>query len=938
MKTQFSEASVRYSAFGALVTPFVTAGVLSSDAVQIIDVLTQRWPATAPGAALGLAFVLEAQLRGHAGLEITKAKDVLVGRAVAEGGTMGSDPAEASPWPEDAADALASWQADALRCPMLLGGDAPFVVNPIAGGGTLLQSRRMAWEEAEVARALVTLAAPVLGGQPRALVVDDETVREAARRLLTAPDDADPPTDEALFATPAAKALFSVARQRLTIITGGPGTGKTWSIKRALALLLEAARKQGLDLRVVLCAPTGKAGVRMGEAMSENLDELAADEAIKTGLRAIRASTLHRLLKIRPGSGKSRFGPNEPLPADVIVLDEASMVDLTLMRRLLVAVGPTTRLIMLGDRDQLPSVDVGSVLSDIVRQPLAHLAGTIEHGGPLGPCVVRFDVNHRSGKAPSLAKVVDTLQRDRSRVGDEDVVRALTRQGAPEHETLPGRLRPLGRADDGRPTEQQLETLLEPWLRDTLQVSEKQANGNQEVLVTREVDGYLTLIGSLLKSGGRAAVAREARTLLAAFDRYRVLAVHRRGPLGVSGLTKSLTPRFAKVILEAFAHRPVRAGKGGKAHTLDATHIQQRRAEGLPTRGGLFLGQPVLVTENAYDVDLWNGDIGLVLPSPENPGRLEVVFPPTDAFEAGDAAEEGYATKDKPTERPLRRRAITRLPQHTSALVLTVHKSQGSQYAHVALVLADHASPIQTRELVYTGITRASERVTWLGDAAILREAFDTVVQRGSALAERIDPGTPPQPPARTRTPAAVAPAPAAAEPVVEALVAPAVVATPASAPDAPPLARAIAAVLAAAAPLARADITKAADIDDTTWAAIRASLEASPDIVRMGTKRGTRYASNRVYDELIVEAVWTADIDEGDGALTGHVTATFEQKWGPAEDNAWSAAIARLLKSGRVTKTGAKRGTRYRVYPVPHSKVDTDSVENSRSSAPEDT
>jgi exodeoxyribonuclease V alpha subunit len=228
------------------------------------------------------------------------------------------------------------------------------------------------------------------------------------------------------------------------------------------------------------------------------------------------------------------------------------------------------------------------------------------------------------------------------------------------------------------------------------------------------------MLRRLLASGGRAALTDSAHDLLAAFDRYRVLAVHRRGPLGVDGLTRALSRRFKQHILESDIARPV-TDAGANADAVRAT----RRRRGLLTQSGLWLGQPVLVTENAYEVNLWNGDIGLVLPSATSARALECVFPATEPSDASAPA-------------PLRRVALSRLPPHADGLVLTVHKSQGSQFNHVALVLADRASPIQTRELVYTGLTRASERVTWLGRADLLQGALGVRVVRGSALALRL--------------------------------------------------------------------------------------------------------------------------------------------------------------------------------------------------------
>ena len=666
---------------------FVQSGTVSADALNVVDALARRWDEPSARVLLALAMVVEAQLRGHAGLDLRCVDRVLLARADIEGDEA---PAPVLPWPTD----VVAWQ-DEVCASAMLEDEGPFVAVELPDGGTLFQSQRMAWEESQVAQALLTLADVPPEG-PNALLLDDDEVDEACARLLGAEGQG----------SPAEQALRRVAAHRVTIVTGGPGTGKTWSIKRVLAMLVEAAARRAQPLRVVLTAPTGKAGVRMREAMAEDIDTLNTTPEARHALQSLPASTLHKLLRIQPDSGKSRFGPTAPIPADVVVLDEASMVDLTLMRRLVTLLGPATRLVMLGDRDQLPSVDVGSVLGDLVGRALDAELGLRADAGPLGGRVVRFSHNHRSGDAPALAELVSTLQAPDTPATRTHALALLTGSPARAPDSLPDRLTHLGEASDGRPSPAQLHALLAPWRADTL------AGGPTE--------GYLSLLTRLLATGGRAALGQEARALLAAFDRYRILAVHRRGPLGVSGLTAALSRAFKQGVLEADLARPVT----DDAANVDAVRAARRR-QGLLSQSGLWLGQPVLVTENAYEVNLWNGDIGLVLPSTTAPGALECVFPSTEPHDPAAPA-------------PLRRVALSRLPPHTDALVLTVHKSQGSQFNHVALVLADRASPIQTRELVYTGLTRASERVTWLGRPELLHEALGVRVVRGSALALRL--------------------------------------------------------------------------------------------------------------------------------------------------------------------------------------------------------
>jgi exodeoxyribonuclease V alpha subunit len=251
-------------------------------------------------------------------------------------------------------------------------------------------------------------------------------------------------------------------------------------------------------------------------------------------------------------------------------------------------------------------------------------------------------------------------------------------------ETLPGRITHLGTPGGGRPTEAELDALAAPLLAD---------------------HGVVGRLAAALRAHGPAA--SELRhpelhlALLGALDGYRVLAVHRRGPLGVSGLELALAQRCQAALWGA-----IRQHLGLAADTLGR----------LPSRGAHWLGRPLLVTENSYEVGLMNGDVGLVLPTAQG---LAAVFP-------------GHDGEREPT----RAVPLGRLPDHAGALAMTVHKSQGSQFRRVALVLAGHDSPIQTRELVYTAITRASERLDWLGEPAELERALRRRVGRASGLAD----------------------------------------------------------------------------------------------------------------------------------------------------------------------------------------------------------
>lgn len=673
---------------------FRAAGLLGPTELVLVDTVARRFGEDDPDVLLGLALAVRAQHAGHVGIDLRRAPEQLadpeptptVPATVAAEPANGAaatpedelpapgDPdttATAPDWPTD----LVAWEAAVLASPLVGATDdpsRPFTRQPLPGG-TLLMSRRMWREQERLADALraLTASAP----DP---AIDEGAIEAGVARLF--------PTD---VSGQAAAAVRVAARHRLAVVTGGPGTGKTFSIKRLLALLLGVERGPGArPLRVELAAPTGKAAVRMTEAMAEELGTLEAPSAVKAALRALPARTLHRLLGLRP-DGSSRYGAGAPLPADVVVVDEASMVDLVLMRRLVEAVGPGARLVLLGDRDQLASVEVGTVLADIVAGAFDEGAGPAPSaaipGGPDRPLtdhIVRFTESKRFASAPTVATIAAHIQ-SRAPTRIADAVALMTGRATLATETLPHRVRRLGEPPaKGRPGPALLDALAAPYLQ-----------------------GYVAELAAVLASGGAAALRDPAAhaELVDAFDRYRVLAVHRRGALGVSGLERALGERVRTALAAAWELR------SGPERPSPAT---------LPTRAGHWLGEPILVTQNAYDVDLRNGDVGLILPGAE--GTLCAVFPVVDR-----------AT----STRAVREVALPRLPPHSGALAMTVHKSQGSQFDHVALVLAGRPSPIQTRELVYTGVTRTKSLLSWIGRDDELAEALSRPIARASGLA-----------------------------------------------------------------------------------------------------------------------------------------------------------------------------------------------------------
>jgi exodeoxyribonuclease V alpha subunit len=475
--------------------------------------------------------------------------------------------------------------------------------------------------------------------------VDRGNLAEGLRALFPAEDAGDPA--ETNWPQVAAAAALT---RRFCVISGGPGTGKTTTVARILALLLQ---QHGPDFRVALAAPTGKAAARLSEAIRQQREKLP--KSVRDAVTGA-AVTLHRLLGWLPGPGRFRRGPENPIPAEAVVVDEASMVDLALMSRLASALRPDARLILLGDRDQLASVEAGAVLGDICD------TGTV-HRFSKKFCEALSDL---TGAPPScdfaqaetadLADGIVELQRS-YRFKESSGIRAVSRAvNAGDGDAALRRAR-SGEFDDigwrPLPARAELEAALtEP--------------------VRRTFGAYLKQLG-------------EPEAAFSAFNGFRLLCAVRSGPFGVENVN-----RLAERILR-------RAGmiKGG---------------------GEWYPGRPVMVTRNDYSLRLFNGDVGLVLP--DDKGGTAVFFPE----ESGG----------------LRRVAPLRLPAHETVFAMTVHKSQGSEFDRLLLLLPDADAAVLTRELVYTGLTRAIHRADLWAAPRILRAAVERPIRRTSGLRDAL--------------------------------------------------------------------------------------------------------------------------------------------------------------------------------------------------------
>lgn len=476
-------------------------------------------------------------------------------------------------------------------------------------------------------------------------------------------------------------------RSAFSIVTGGPGTGKTTTVVRLLALLQAPAVEAGKPLRIRLAAPTGKAAARLTESISQQVRTLDVDEAVRSKIPS-DVTTVHRLLGSRPGTRHFRHHAGNRLPLDVLVVDEASMIDLEMMANLLDAMPAHARLVLLGDKDQLASVEAGAVLGDLCRDAEAgwYTPQTREWLEKVsGENLTNSDLQEDLNGTHPLAQQVVMLRHSR-RFGEGSgigqLARRVNRQQAEEARQL---LQAGNHADvfslhlKGE-HDRTLERLL----------LEGHGEGPQ---------GYRHYLSLLRNQRPALDSPLEdprwtvwAQQVLQAFDAFQLLCAVRKGPWGVEGLNQRVTEALLK------------------ARLIDSN--QQ-----------WYEGRPVLMTRNDYGLGLMNGDIGIALKLPEREGPeagrqvLRVAFPRNDG--------QGGVRFVLPS----------RLNDVETVYAMTVHKSQGSEFAHTALILPDALNPVLTKELIYTGITRAKHWFTLIEPrTGVFEEAVRRKVKRLSGL------------------------------------------------------------------------------------------------------------------------------------------------------------------------------------------------------------
>jgi exodeoxyribonuclease V alpha subunit len=420
-------------------------------------------------------------------------------------------------------------------------------------------------------------------------------------------------------------AVLMALSHQFCVISGGPGTGKTTIVLR----LLQCLYQQRVDYRIALAAPTGKAAARLQHVISDKDNE------------TIQAKTLHRLLGISPNNEQGRYNAERPLPFDVIIVDEASMIDISLMAKLLQALSPTAQLVLLGDSQQLASVESGAVLANLCQKAVSFNADFVAMvAGLAGIDLSCFVNNSKATKLNSVVKLQHSYRFDEA--------------------SLIGRLAYAIQAGNAEVVVKELaEAGKDTWL--------------QEEDSTRLIAGYQPYFKAIMQ-------AESPLACIQSFDVYRVLCAIKQGPQSVASVNAVIERHIAKL--------------------------------GWRSQHDFYHGRPIMITQNDYRQQLFNGDTGLILK--DETGQLRACFL---------------------IDNELRWVDLIRLPAHETAFAMTVHKSQGSEFDHVCVLLPQEDTAILNRELLYTAITRAKKQVSLFCNEAILRKTVMTQHERETGLA-----------------------------------------------------------------------------------------------------------------------------------------------------------------------------------------------------------
>lgn len=641
-------------------------GALRSLDLALTRFIQQQVPDSSDAVLLAVALVSERNAHGHVCLDLQAALNNPQSLLNTANETTAKDELAALLNPLS----LASWIAALKASPAVNQANSPLV---LAGtrAQPLLYLRRYWHYEQQIKTALT-----------QRLAVQQTLPEAATQKLLAA---LFPATDLPTATDWQKVACLLAARSNFAIITGGPGTGKTTTVVKLLALL------QGLrlsnhatPLQIHLAAPTGKAAARLSESIAGSIErlafsnDLALPENLAAGIKSKipkEVTTLHRLLGSLPNTRSFRHHATNPLPTDCVVVDEASMMDVEMMARLVDALPSTARLILLGDKDQLASVEAGSILGDLCQ------TAAIGHYTPATKMWVQ-QLSNESLATEYLDEQGTALQqatcmlRHSYRFSAHPGIGELAEAVNTGTTTL-SHLKTCFKNHPRSLTNLQLKTTSDPY---RVQLA------SLEQLAVKGYQGYLTTLQTLqptLANTSPAELEDWALKVFVAHNQFQLLTAVRQGFFGVENLNQQI---------------------------VKALQSKKLLPEG---ESVWYSGRPLLVTQNDYSLKLMNGDIGICMMWPKK--GLRVAFPD---------GKQG-----------IRWVLPSRLQGVETVFAMTVHKSQGSEFTHTALVLPDLGNPVLTKELIYTGITRSKEKFTLVySKAGVLQQALNSQVERVSGL------------------------------------------------------------------------------------------------------------------------------------------------------------------------------------------------------------
>jgi len=454
-------------------------------------------------------------------------------------------------------------------------------------------------------------------------------------------------------------AAYIAAIKRICIISGGPGTGKTFTMAKILALLLELHGKEKLN--ILLAAPTGKAAARIAESIKNAKKTLNSPWDIIEAIPS-EAYTIHRMLKTIPGSPYFQHNHENPLNADVVVVDEASMVDLALMSKLLWAVPFDARLILIGDKDQLASVETGFVLGDICDRKNIHTFSECFCNKFEAVTQQKIELPFKEHKgSPGLYDCMVVLKKNYRFTGGSGI-------GELSHAVNQGEIHKVLHLLKNKSDQMFWKKI-------------SQSHDLSRFLVQSIINGYSDYLNT-----------NDPYRALELFNRFKILCAVKIGSMGVNAVNRLAEEVLSREGLIA----PVRSSSNP-----------------------WYKGRPVLITRNDYRLKLFNGDMGITLPASGSTGKdLYVYF-------SGESGE-------------LKRFLPYRLPEHETGYAMTVHKSQGSEFDHVLLILPDRDYPVLTRELFYTGISRTKKTVSIWATEDVLKTTISRKIERTSGLKDAL--------------------------------------------------------------------------------------------------------------------------------------------------------------------------------------------------------